>query len=142
MIFLYYKHIKHSIISYYSSIKMPPKKQQSVQVNEDSSSSRKYNLRQNKKGKQASKNNARDKKSYTEDTMDLPEGTYDDANASKLPDGITKETFKKNIIVEHSPSNSPPISDDEIEEVDAPEEEEEEFDESYFDPVPYEDPKK
>jgi hypothetical protein len=121
---------------------MPPKKQQSVQVNEDSSSSRKYNLRQNKKGKQASKNNARDKKSYTEDTMDLPEGTYDDANASKLPDGITKETFKKNIIVEHSPSNSPPISDDEIEEVDAPEEEEEEFDESYFDPVPYEDPKK
>jgi len=121
---------------------MPPKKQQSIQVNEDSASSRKYNLRQNKKGKQASKNNARDKKSYTEDVMDLPEGTYDDANASKLPDRITKETFKKNIIEGHSPSNSPLVSDDETEEVIDETEEYEEFDESYFNSVPYEEPKK
>jgi len=119
---------------------MPPKKQNFIQVNEDSASYRKYNLRQNKKGKQATKNNARDKKSYTEDEMDLPEGIYDaNANSSKSPESINKDTFKKNIIEEHSPSNSPHDSDNDLEEL--IDEVSEEFDESYFDPVPYEEPK-
>ena len=127
---------------------MPPKDNKSAQLNEESTSSRKYNLRQNKKGKQVAKKNARDSKSYTEgaeDAMDLPEGIYDascnaSCNANKLPDSITKETFKKNIVEEHSPSNSPPISDDEHEEL-VEDENAEVFDDAYFEPVPYDDSK-
>ena len=124
-----------------------PKKQQ---IDNDSASSRKYNLRQNKKDKQTSKNSARSKKTYTEDAFDLPEGVYDSFDHTVDDLNIKKQTFKKNIIEVHSPSNSPPHSDDEddqqliqlndehqLNDEQGSEEEKKDFDDSYFEPVEF-----
>ncbi len=121
---------------------MPPKKQQG----NTTMSSHKYNLRQNKKDKQVSKNNARSKKSYGEDQIDLPEGVYD--SSEYKPE---KVILKKNIVEFHSPSNSPPDSDEDGDIIaaivnstsdDEYEIEEQKFDDSYFEPVEYCEPAK
>lgn len=111
-----------------------PKKQS---IDSDSATSRKYNLRQNKRDKQASKNSGRSKKTYTEDALDLPEGVYDSLDHSVQDYDKNKQTFKKNIVEVHSPSNSPPPSDDEDDVQPNVEQESEDFDDSYFEPVEF-----
>jgi hypothetical protein len=118
---------------------------------ETNGNSQNYSRRKNKKDNQLSKRFDRQKKesgtSNYIDTYDLPEGAY-----NNTIDKIDKLYIKSNITDDSlsSNSNSPHASDDGIkektlynyEDPNQYDEEEEVFDDSYFEPQVYVDPKK